>query len=301
MINYLWILIATVLLAFEFVIQKLYQGKLGTSPRAGFFYNAMYGLFTAVVFFAVGGFKLTFTPFSAIMAFLMTAFAVSYSVIGFRVLKSGGVSIYTMFLMTGGMMIPYIYGITFLNEGVNIFRIIGLVVIASAVVISSGGIKKTSWTLIAMCSAVFVLNGLVGIVSKQHQVEMVAERFETVDTISFVMFTGVAKFVMCAIAYLITSKTEKKETVGGERVESKALVRALPLTLLVAAVGGASYFLQLVGASNLPASVLFPCVTGGSIIFSSLAGLAFFKEKPSKAQWLAIAMCFVGTCLFLEF
>ena len=294
MINYLWILIATVLLAFEFVIQKLYQSKLGTSPKAGFFYNAAYGLFTAIVFFAVGGFKFTFTPFSAIMAFLMTAFAVAYSIIGFKILKSGGVSIYTMFLMTGGMMIPYVYGIAFLSEGVNVFRIIGLAVIVSAVVISSGGIKKTSWKLIAMCSAVFVLNGLVGIVSKQHQVEMAADRFETIDTITFVMFTGIAKFVICTIAFFCSSNSE-----GGFVLDGKAIKRAVPLTILVAAVGGASYFLQLVGASNLPASVLFPCITGGSIIFSSLAGLAFFKEKPTKAQWLAVAMCFAGTCLFL--
>ena len=297
MINYLWILIATVLLAFEFVIQKLYQSKLGTSPKAGFFYNAMYGLFTAIVFFAVSGFKFSFAPFSAIMAFMMTAFCVAYSVIGFRVLKSGGMSIYTMFLMTGGMMIPYVYGIAFLSEGISIFRIIGLVVIVSAVVISSGGIKKTSWKLIAMCSAVFILNGLVGIVSKQHQIEMAFERFETVDTISFVMFTGIAKFVMCSIAYFCSPKSEGAES--GFVLDGKAIRIALPLTALVAAVGGSSYFLQLVGASNLPASVLFPCVTGGCIIFSSLAGLAFFKEKPTKAQWLAIAMCFAGTCLFL--
>lgn len=295
MINYLWLLIATLLLAAEFGVQKLYQGRMGTSPKAGFFYNAMNGLFTVIIFFCVNGFKVTVTPFSVIMGILMTGFAVFYSVIALGILKLGGMSVYTVFLMTGGMTLPYIYGLIFLDEEINIFRVIGLLVIIVAVFVSGGGMKKVSPKLLALCSAVFVLNGLVGIVSKQHQVEAASERFATAGTMDFVIITGAIKFIMCLVAYFIASAPK-----NAEKIEKKTALRALPLVVIVAVVSGISYALQLVGASNLPASVMFPIITGGSIIFSSLAGKIFFKEKLSKLQWISIAMCFIGTCLFLD-
>lgn len=72
--------------------------------------------------------------------------------------------------------------------------------------------------------------------------------------------------------------------------------------LLIAAsalIGGLSYMLQLIGAKDLPATVLYPLVTGGSIIFSALAEKVFFKGKLTKYQLISIALCFIGTCFFL--
>ena len=60
-----------------------------------------------------------------------------------------------------------------------------------------------------------------------------------------------------------------------------------------------SYMLQLIGAEFLPASVLYPFITGGSIILASFAGVAFLKEKLTIRQWMAVTACFVGTLLFL--
>ena len=64
-------------------------------------------------------------------------------------------------------------------------------------------------------------------------------------------------------------------------------------------IGKECYFLQLIGAANLPASVLYPMVTGGSIIFSAIAGVIIFKEQLSRRQIISITLCFIGTLLFL--
>jgi len=50
--------------------------------------------------------------------------------------------------------------------------------------------------------------------------------------------------------------------------------------LLSAAIGGMSY-IKLYGAKSLPATVLYPLITGGRIVFSALTGAAVFKEKLS--------------------
>lgn len=45
-----------------------------------------------------------------------------------------------------------------------------------------------------------------------------------------------------------------------------------------------SYMLQLIGAESLPASVLYPFITGGSIILTSFAGVAFLKRKTHNSS-----------------
>ena len=105
------------------------------------------------------------------------------------------------------------------------------------------------------------------------------------------MLSGLAKFIMSSVALIFT----KLKT--SDKLPQPASI--LPLALASAVVGGVSYMLQLIGAQNLPATVLYPCVTGGSIIFSAFAGKIFFKEKITKAQWISIGLCFAGTCMFL--
>lgn len=286
--NYVFVLCATLLLAFDFALSKLYQKKSGVGITAGLSFNAINGLFTAVVFFALNGFKFTFSAFSVVMAFAMAAFALTYSLIGFRILRDGNMAMYTLFLMTGGMILPYIYGLLALDEPLRIIRIVGLAVIIAAVAFSNSGTKKPTKLQIVLCVAVFVLNGMVSIISKAHQVDTL---HTPVNTTEFVMLSGIAKFIMSSTA-LIFTKLKTKDKLPQP-------VNLLPLALANAVVGGVSYMLQLIGAQNLPATVLYPCVTGGSIIFSAFAGKIFFKENITKAQWISIGLCFAGTCMFL--
>lgn len=64
-------------------------------------------------------------------------------------------------------------------------------------------------------------------------------------------------------------------------------------------MGGASYFLQLYVAKSLPATVLYPFITGGSIVFSALIGAVLFKEKLSGKLITSVVLCFVGTIMFV--
>ena len=71
------------------------------------------------------------------------------------------------------------------------------------------------------------------------------------------------------------------------------------LIFLGAVANGISYMLQLIGAVDLPATVLYPFMTGGTVVFTSLAGVLFFKDKLSKKLVASIPLCFIGTLLFL--
>jgi len=75
--------------------------------------------------------------------------------------------------------------------------------------------------------------------------------------------------------------------------------RSAALVFLSAAITGVAYILQLYSAASLPATVVYPIVTGGSIVFTMMAGWIFFHERPDAKMFAAAGLSFCGTCLFL--
>lgn len=286
--NYVFVVVATILLAFDFAIQKKYQSLEGADLVAGLKFNAFNGLFTALIFFALSGFEVEFSPFSVTLAFVMALFGAAYIMIGFRILKSAGMAIYSIFLMSGGMLLPYLYGVLLLNEPLTILRIGGVIIILIAIVFSNKAKYEVKASIYLLCVAVFILNGAVSIISKYHQINTV---FTTVSSTEFVMYSGIGKFIFSSCALL--SHKERKKAI------SFSAKSAVLIVMCSALIGGVSYMLQLIGAKELPATVLYPLVTGGSIIFSALSGKVFFGEKLSSYQIVSIILCFIGTLLFL--
>lgn len=286
---YILMIFATALLAVEFSLQKLYQKRCGTGPRAGLTFNAISGLVSAVIFLAVSGFRIDAPLYAVIMALCMSLCLVGYTLLGFRVLKAGNMAFYTMFLMTGGMIVPYVWGLAFLDEPFRVLRLIGLLVIVAAIVVSNVGAKRSNGKILLLCCIIFFLNGGCSVSSKLCQTD---NPYGIVSPTVFVFITGVFRFVLCGAALLFTKK-------NNGQAAAVSIKKVLLIIVGAAIVSGTSYALQLFGAANLPATVLYPIVSGGSIIFSTLAGMLLFHEKPNLYQKIGIGLCFLGTCLFL--
>lgn len=282
--------LAALLLSADFAVNKIYQRLRGTSPKASLFFNSILGLATAAVFFAANKFRISFSPYSSIMAILMSVFVMSYNIIGFRLLKEGQMALYVLFLMTGGMILPCIWGLVFWNESFSCIKATGLIVIAGGVLLSNFSREKANPKQIIMCIFVFTLNGFTSIVSKMHQIEI---NYARVDTIDFVILAGIAKFIIGGLLFLIWDVQEH------ESCDKNNFIKSLIVIISSAVIGGLSYFLQLYGAQSLPATILYPFITGGSIVFSALADAAIFKEKLSCKLIAGVLMCFAGTILFV--
>jgi len=285
-VNYLYVVVATILLAFDFSLSKKYQAAEGVTLTAGLRFNAINGLFTALMFFGFSGVE--FSLFSALMALAMSVCMASYSVIGFRILKTGNMSVYSVFLMSGGMLLPYLFGVLFLQEPLTVFRIAGVILILLAVILSNGMKFQRNVSFVWLCVLIFVLNGFCSIISKCHQINTV---YVSVDSITFVAYTGLGRFLFSSVLLFCCKKGQNQQPVS--------LKRTMVLAAGSALIGGVSYGLQLAGAKALPATVLYPLVTGGSIVFSAFSGMIFFREKLSVRQIVSILLCVIGTLLFL--
>ena len=293
MTNYLMLIFSDILLAITFAVNKIYQKHMGVSIKAGFLASALMGLFSATIFFIVGGFKFSFTPFSLVMAITSTLLVTAYTIISYKILKFGTMALYTLFLMSGGMIIPYIWGLLFLGEKFSILRTLALLLIVIAIIIGNPSDKNSNKKMIYMCLAIFVLNGFVSVTLKLHQIE---ENFATVNESDFVVLSGFVRFLISGSFWLFL----KKDKNSNDKISNRKTVSLIVLMLFISsAISGISSVLQLNGASNLPATVVYPVITGGSIVFSSIAGMIMFKEKVTKRLMASIVICFAATLMFL--
>lgn len=287
--QYLMLVSAAILLSLDFAVNKYYQSFAGTGAKAAFLFNSLLGAFTALIFFAFNGFKLSFTPYSFAMASLMSLAVMCYNVIGFKILRSGSMATYTLFLMSGGMMVPYIFGIFFLDEPFSVLRTVALLFILTGIFVSAPAGKRINTKILLMCISVFFINGLTSIISKLHQTEAV---YGAVNSCEFVILGAIFKCIISAVLFLLMNKKSPSGKTG-------VPLLYIGTSLASALFGGLAFLLQLIGASNIPATLLYPFITGGTIVFSSVTGILLFKEKVSKRTIFSVTLCFCGTLLFL--
>ncbi len=295
---YLMILMAVVLLALQFCANKLYQLRFGNAIPTSLLFTALNGLVTALLFFALNGFHLAISPYSAGMAAVIAILCCTYTLVGFKIMSLGSMSVYTMFLMLGGMLLPYLYGVLWLSEDVSVWRILGVVLLAVSMIFPAmsrqDDQKKTKVLFIVLCLLVFTLNGFVSITSKMHQI---SDRL-TVDPMDFVILSnGINGLISTAALFGLC--VGKKVSPLKEPLTNQSLGRIVGCICLSAACSGTSYLLQLIGAANVPASVLYPLVTGGMVVLSAGAGMLFFKEFPDKKTAVGLILSFAATFLFL--
>lgn len=304
MLNYyLLLLFSTVLLSAQFAINKLYQSKNGSAVKTSLLYTTLVGLFTGAIFWISSGFRISVTPFSLMCAVGIAMLCLGYQLIGFKAFSLGSFSVYTMFLMLGGMLLPFLYGMVFLGDmdGIGlssmICRCLGAALLTCSLAlpcfVDRKATKKRSRLFILLCVIVFLMNGFVSILSKMHQIGT----YPSVDPISFVFLSNTANGLMSGIILLSICLRDRSKP---ELAESFRFSELLLMTAACGLCNGSSYFLQLiVASSSLPASVQYPILTGGSVVLSAVVGRVFFSEKPDKWSLAGILLAFSATFLFL--
>lgn len=332
--GFILIILADIFLAFCFAGQKYFESKNGSSPAAGsafscycnFFKTVFFGAVCTVtsLFFKEPKNSSLFSPFSWLFALIIALLVSAYTVLGFSLLKKGGITLYTLFLMLGGMTLPYLYGVIFLNERLTVLRTVGIILIIAALIFYNINFKKENKNnkennqtkksnliyILPVCIAVFILNGFVSIASKIHQIE---SSLPKADTFEFSFLSSALGFVFSCFLYLFFKKAEKTSNKENKSIKNKQNAEQSPkgitdyiknknvlfATIAAAFFGGISYLLQLKGAVNIPASVLYPLVTGGSIVFSAAADKLLFKMHLSVTQIIGLITCIAGTFFFL--
>ena len=302
MIYYLMVLGAAVSIAAVFVLNKIYQNKVGTSMSEAVKKNIPTAFVTAALFFSMAGFKFRFNAFTLLMAAILAVLFLVSVLVCYKGYAKGSISLFTMFQMQGGMLLPFIYGI-FYGNNVSPFAIIGIIVMILSLIIPFFREKQSfSIIFILLCGSVFFINGGVSIGSY-----IFSNSPNGTSIFDFLVLNNLISGIFSIVLYAVMRRKYPKQNnegvVADSEVQNSSVQKnSVVLWLLIvssAILNGISFYLQLVGAVHLPAVALYPMITGGTVIFTTLAGLFIFKEKLNIKSIVGILLTFAATILFV--
>ena len=279
---YLILILAALLFAVQFLFNQQYRLLKGEGLDATMTFSLYTSAISFVILLVLGGFRLHITWFSLVIAVLYAAVCLLSSYAGLKAFGTANLSVYSIFMMLGGMLLPFAYGILFANETFTFAKAMSILLICTAVGCSfeKGVEGKNAYRFYA---AIFVLNGLVGVLSKIHlSVPALA-----VDSYSFMATIQLALLVMCLLYCLFT----------GQGIQKQSGKLYLCLSGYAFCNGIGNLFCQI-ALTSLPASVQYPIITGGVMVFSTLISLVRREHIGGKTYFAAALAC-LSTVLIL--
>lgn len=271
------VMAAVVMFGLQFFCNQQYERecKSGLSSSMMFIFGgAVAGL---VVLLAVNGFKWEFTPFTVFMASLAAVDGMVFSLCSLKALGKINLSLYSLFSMLGGMVLPFCLGVLFFDEQFTLGKVICIVAVVVALSLSVERGTGKGGTIYYI--GVFVFNGLSGVISKFFQASELPKTSEA----AYSVWTAVMTALFSGVILLFDLKKSPL------KLNAKAVASMAGNGIL----NRVANFLLLLSLAYLPASVQYPMITGGVMIVSTLLGY-FSSNKPKAREWIALALSFAG-------
>lgn len=338
MIYYILVLLSAVCYAVQFAANKAYQSKKGSAVKTSLKFIALKGTVAALVFFFVAwimyGRPITLHPMSVLLACIASLLGCACWILGFIIFKYGSMSVFSTFLMIGGMTVPFIYS-AIRGESLGWLKITGIILLIGSLVFPLvGGEKRAKKSVgertifIILCTLVFLCNGGMSVFSSIHSgtdfawftqgtvAKMIPDiSMQRVEGVEFTVLVNVANAVFCSLALLIVSLADKRKAkkevveqdtaeISSEMLPKKKFMDGktyLFMLIVACALLDAIAFIlmRVVDASGEIVSVKYPIQTAFTVVLSAVAGFLAFREKPSKLALAGLIITFISTFLFI--
>ncbi len=267
MLSWIFLILSAFLFSSGFLCNKLFQKNNGSGLKSSLEYLFIGSVVICISMPIIGGASFEFSWFSLFIAvvYSINSFALTY--FGIKAFKYANLSVYSMFMMLGSIVIPSAVGIAFYNEAITLARTIcfAFIFIALYLSVSKGQSSKKAIIYYAL---VFALNGMAGVLSKIHQ----SFPEINVSTNDFLLMTGLIKLFMSGTVLLFLYIKAK---------EKHPSLRACFFALGGGLLNAVGNYLNLFALIAIPITVHSVVTTGLVLIGSAVIGL-FIKEKPSK-------------------
>lgn len=276
---YLMLIVAVIMFSFQFVFNDGFEREAGSSLNSSLQFTLYSSIAGFIVLVVINKLHIEISTFSLLVACVYSIVCMGLGYASLKSFEHTNISVYSVFSMVGGMILPYIYGIMN-GEEFKTIRLVCCLLIALSVTMSikkgKHSRKATKYYIL-----VFILNGLGGIILEFHQ----SYTGLCVDSGSFMILTRITAVLFSFI--LLLMQKERKFYVS-----KKALIYSGLFSIL----NGVGNLLLLIALLHLPVSVESPVVTGGVIIVSTLIVIAR-KEQITKREIWAAGIAFIATVL----
>lgn len=284
------ILISSIItMALPNIIKKFYKA------RAPFFLSSISCFFSAILFLFLSGFKLSFEWNLLLYSALISLTFGCATVFSLLALRCGNLSL-TGLIMSLSLIIPTLYGIIFLNNPVGAPFYIGLVVLVAALFLINLKVnKKTTsgqnsrqtnkkfnlkWLIFITIAA--VSNGFSSIIQTEQQLVYNGEK-----KTEFMLLA----FLIVAVATLIISLITERKFIKEKFVHTFVIGGSSGLAT------GVLNYVVMVLVGLIDAALLFPLISGGSLLIIFIVAPIIFKEKYKPLQYVGFALGLLSVVL----
>ena len=292
-IYYGMILLSVGMFGGGFAMQDLYRKKRGSGLKISMEAACIGSLAGLAVLFAISGFDLALTPFTLLMAVCSALNGMAFTFCAFKALDYINLSLFSLFAMLGGMLLPFLQGIFFYNEGFTLAKAICVLFICAALLCTVERSEKKKGFL--FYAGVFVLNGMAGVISKLFT----ASDLPKASAAAYSLWIAIATAVLSGIAWLALSLAERRRTPQTEREATptrRTILQSYGIGAAQGAINRVANYLLVIALVQVDASIQYPMVTGGTMIVSTV--LSFFGDKkPSRRELLSVGLAFLGMLL----
>lgn len=275
------ILVAVVMFGFQFFLNNDYQNKNGSGFLTSILFIFGSSLAGLPVLWGINGFRFEFTWYTLFMALVTALNMMACIFCSLKALARINLSLYSIFSMLGGMLLPFFAGILFYEEKLTLGKTLCFVVVTLALAFTfEKGQSKKGFIYYA---GIFIFNGMSGVLSKIFQ----ESTFDKTSAAGYSVLSALVTVLIAGIVLLFNVKKIKLPT-------KNSLFSLAGYGLL----NKVANYLLLIALSQVPASVQYPMVTGGTMIVSTILGF-FTPNKPKKKEIISLVLSFIGLMMLV--
>jgi len=279
----LLVAVLTLLFSFQSLFCKLYSQKNtnGSAATVSAVFSITYGAFAGLVTLVLTGFRFAPSPQTLLCGLLNAGMLLLYNTAMIGASRGGSYSIQMISSLFGGIVLPLLHEVLFLGGSLSALQLAAIaLMLVSFVLLNLKGfsLKGSSGRFLLWCAALFVSNGLYGVLMNLQQSLLGgAERNE------MIILTYLCMALMYAAAQLLRDREALRR---GFRLGREPLL----WLLLCCASATAAAHLMLYVLTLVDAAVLYTIDNGGVLVLSVLYSCVLFRERLSRAQFAGIAL-----------
>ena len=283
---------ATFLFSVQFVFNDVYQRGEGANVVTAMLFSGLTGIAGIIMLVLTNGDAFQYSLFSMLLAFLSAAKNVLSAYLSIMVLSRANLSVYSLYSMLGGMLLPFGYAILFCGEPLTWQKCVCTVLVMGALLLGLRGKdsapeeKRQQGSPLPWYLGVFVMNGLSGVFSTIHQ-----RAGEIAVSASAYSLMERAWGLLIVVVVLLVCRSR------GQAIRLQKPLRSIGSTVGFGVITTLANLILLIALLHVDASIQYPIVTGGVIVLSLMWDWILGK-KPNRYAVGAAAVSFAGL-LFL--
>ena len=311
---------ASVLFSAQFIFTKLFSRRTRGGAQSGLVNGTVIAAVMTLYLLPVNRFSLSFSRSALIWATVSGLSTIIMTLVNVQAMKLGDLSVVTIYMLLGGQIVPFFYGILWLNEGLNAVKVISVIILTAALFPpffeslrekkrSGGdvsGTQKGGMLFHIFCLILFFGNGMVSVATKAHVISP--------DALPDTAFTMLCAAEQTVLLILLLSgialknavkKREKPVTavftdiVREQPVSGKAAGILLGISVCYSVCNGAANLFSQSCAHTMDSSIQFPILSAAIIVLTALIGKIVFGERMTAAKVVSIVLSLIGVGMMI--